>query len=494
MVHTPREPDPEPVARTRDGEEIPVPGQTSGGDCNKGVALNVLLRNIPALEAFTGVNRCAVFRSFGDMPLIPPSRSSHPAPRRRTRIPPALTRGAESMPAIGILDEVPGDLGVLLWRSVRNVALWAATPPASRGALFAGGAADVREADLSRVEVDAEMVAPLSVMVRLLESPGGMDVGRVVNACRRISGWAEQRGALATALEFMQAAALTAPQVAAIAYAVGRLARRRAEYDRAESWFGRAVIQARRSRDWRSYALAFSGLGNLNVQKGNFPTAKRAHVRCLRAALRHDLTDLQGIAYHDLFVTEIETGAGTSADTFAEQAFRAYGEGNPRVPRLAYDVAYHWMLEGFFGDALRLAQALERHFDAPAEQALVLGLVARSAGGAGDRAGFERARRAVEGLLAGAGEDAAARSLLGMAYGAASLQEWQMARDYATRALHLATERREGRVVLAAEAALESVTAGLTAQANPPRPSATRLADAFVEALTRPAGGALVGA
>ncbi|HYR10572.1 MAG TPA: hypothetical protein VEQ60_22540 [Longimicrobium sp.] len=398
------------------------------------------------------------------------------------------------MPALGILDEVPGDLGVLLWRSVRNITLWAATPAASRGALFSGGAADVRETDLSRLEVDAEIAAPLSIMVRLLESPGGMDVGRVVNACRRISVWAEQRGALATALEFMQAAALSAPQVAALAYAVGRLARRRAEYDRAESWFGRAIVQARRSADWRTYALGYSGVGNLNVQKGNFPTAKRAHVRCLRAALRHDLADLQGSAYHDLFLSEVETGAGPRAETLAEQAFRAYGEGNSRVPRLAYDVAYHWMLEGFFGDALRLAQALEPHFDAPAEQALVLGLVARSAGGAEDRPAFERSRRAVEGLLAGAGEDAAARALLGVAYGAASLREWQLAQEFATRALQLATERREGRVVLAAEAALESILAGLSAQANPPRPSATRLADAFVEALTRPAGSALVGA
>lgn len=492
MDPSPRDPRPARPAVTRDGEKTSVLSRCSVPERNKGVALNARLRNIPPLEAFTVVNRCAASRSFGDMPSNPPAPPPHPSPRRRTRIPPALTRGAESMPGIGILDEVAGDLGVLLWRSVRNVTLWAATPPASRGALFAGGAADVREADLARVQVDPEIVAPLSVMVRLLESPPAMEVGRLVNACRRISVWAEQRGALATALEFMQAAALSAPQVAALAYAVGRLARRRAEYDRAESWFGRAIVQARRSGDWRTYALGYSGLGNLNVQKGNFPTAKRAHSRCLRAALRHELHDLQGSAYHDLFVTEIETGAGSSADAFAEQAFRAYGEENPRVPRLAYDVAYHWMLEGFFADSLRLAQALQRHFEAPAEQALVLGLVARSAGGAGDRRAFDRARLAVDGL-SGAG-DAAARALLGIAYGAASLREWEMAQAYATRALHLATERREGRVVMAAEAALESVSAGLSAQANPPRPSATRLADAFVEALTRPAGGTLVEA
>ncbi|HEU4885268.1 MAG TPA: hypothetical protein VFT45_23605 [Longimicrobium sp.] len=359
------------------------------------------------------------------------------------------------MPGIGILDEVPGDLGVLLWRSVRNVNVWAATPAPSRGALFSEGAADVREADLSHVEVEPEIVAPLSVMVRLLESPAGMDVGRVVNACRRISVWAEQRGALATALEFMQAAALAAPQVAALAYAVGRLARRRAEYDRAESWYGRAIVQARRSADWRTYALGYSGLGTLNTQKGNFPVARRAQMRGLRAALRHDLTDLQGIAFHDLFGTYVETGAGAEATTFAARAFQAYGPDHPFVPRLAYDVAYHWGLEGYFDESLRVSQALEHCFEAPAENALVLGLIARAAGGSGRGDVFDDARRKVDAVLAGGvGHDAAARALLGVSYGAASLQRWELAEQAAQQALQIANERREGRVVMAAESAL----------------------------------------
>ncbi|HEX2208363.1 MAG TPA: hypothetical protein VHG93_11825 [Longimicrobium sp.] len=389
------------------------------------------------------------------------------------------------MPAIGILDEVPGDLGVLLWRSARNVTLWAATSAVSRGALLAGGAADVREADLSRVEVDPEIVAPLSVMVRLLESPTSMDVARVVNACRRISVWAEQRGSLATALEFMQAAALSAPQVAALAYAVGRLARRRAEYDRAESWYGRAIVQARRSGDWRTYALGYSGLGNLNMQKGNFPVARRAQVRGLRAALRHDLTDLQGIAYHDLFLNHVETGA--EATSLAARAFQAYGPDHPFVPRLAYDVAYHWGLEGYFGEALRLALALEHRFEGPAENALVLGLIARAAGGSGDAGAFENARRKVEEVLrGGVGHDAAARALLGVSYGAASLRRWDLAEEAATRALEIANERREGRVVLAAESAL----AFARTRPEPLRPmeakeAQSELAGDFVEALRR---------
>jgi tetratricopeptide (TPR) repeat protein len=428
------------------------------------------------------------------MARIPsPRRPSALPALRRTRVPPALSRGAETLAGAPILDEVAGDLGVVLWRSLRNVALWAATPAGYRGALFAGDAAAARENDLSRLAVDAELVAPLSVIVRLLESPAGMDMARVVNACRRVAMWAEQHGYLATALEWAQAAAQAAPQSAGLAYAVGRLARRRAEYDRAESWYARAIVQARRARDWRTYASAYSGLGNMAVQKGNFPWAKRAHARCLKAALRHGLSDLAGSAYHNLFVTEIETGAGLEADVLAERAFRQFGPNHDQLPRLGYDVAYHWMLEGLFEQALRVGLALERRFETPAECAVAISMVARSAGGMGDRAAFHDARARLDALLSdGCAEETAARSLLGVAYGAASLSDWPLAETYGERALHLANERREGRVVLAAESALDLVRTRSAAAAPADRSGAAALADELVAALG--GGGALVPA
>jgi tetratricopeptide (TPR) repeat protein len=409
------------------------------------------------------------------------------APSRRARVPSALTRGAETLAAAPILDEVAGELGVLLWRSVRNVLLWSGTPAAYRGALFAASAAAMREHELARMELDPELVAPLSVIVRLLESPAAMDLSRVVNACRRVSLWAEQHGHLATALEWAQAAAQSAPQVAGLAYAVGRIARRRAEYDRAESWYARAIVQARRAGDWRTYASAYSGLGNMAVQKGNFPWAKRAHTRCLKAALRHGLADLQGSAYHNLFVTEIETGAGLDADLLAERAFRAFGAHHPHLPRLAYDVAYHWMLEGLFEQALRVGAVLEPRFDTPAERAVAISLVARSAGGLGDHAAFHGARARLDTLVGdGSAEETAARALLGIACGAASLSDWPLAEEYGERALRLAAERREGRVVVAAEAALDQVRARSAAAAAVERSSAAALARELVAALGSP--------
>lgn len=410
-----------------------------------------------------------------------------PTPRtrpRRPRVPPALTRGAETIPASPILDEIPGALGVLLWRSARNLRLWASTPPGRRGELFDQVAARAREAHVREAEPEAELLAPLSVIVRLLETPGAMEGSRLVNACRRLALWAERRGALGTALEFAQAAALTAPHVASLAYAVGRLARRRAEYDRAETWLARAVVQARRTADWRTYAVAYSGLGNLNVQKGNFPIARRAHERALRTATRHGFRDLQGIAYHDLFVAVIETGGGDTS-ALAEQALLAYGPDHPSLPRLAFDLAYQWILTGHFADALRIARCLRDRFEAPAERVLVESLIARSAGGAGEASEFDTACTRLDLIVAseGAGESAA-RALLGAAYGAASLRRWDEARRYGERALEIATGRREGRVVVSAEAALEMVRTRAALTDARPEPAITRLAEQFADALS----------
>lgn len=409
---------------------------------------------------------------------------SPPAHPRRTRVPPALTWGSETLPASAVLDELPDGLGVLLWRSARNARLWAATPPARRGRLFDPAAAPAREGEVREAAPDPELLAPLSVMVRMLEAPAELDEARVVNACRRLALWAEQRGALGTALEFAQAAALTAPHVAALAYAVGRLARRRAEYDRAESWLARAVVQGRRTEDWHTYALAYSGLGNLNVQKGNFPLARRAHERALRTALRHNLRDLQGSAYHDLFLAAVETASGTEAEGMAEQALVAYGSRHSNLPRLAFDLAYHWILNGSFRDALKVAESLEPHFVSACDRALVTSMIARASAGSGERSAFDVARERLNAILASDGSsEAAARALLGVAQGAAALADWDLAARYAESALHIATERREGRIVLAAEKTLTEVR-GRIGSSLDSSAQVSGLANLFVAALS----------
>jgi len=415
-----------------------------------------------------------------------PSTARIGAPSRRQRVPPALTRGPDRLDGITILDELKGDLGVVLWRSARNVRLWADTPLDRRGELFAGGAAAARLGELGRLELDAELLAPMSVIVALLEAPGRAEARRVVNACRRIALWAEHRGALGTALEFSLAAATAAPESAALAYEVAGLARRSAQYDRAESWYSRAIVQGRQNEQWRAYALALIGMGNMAIRRGNFPAARRTHRKSLRAARRHGVREAEAMAYHDLFAIEVETGAGPEADSYAAAAFAAYDPRSPRVARLAYDVTYHWTLQGYFTRVLPVAQALVPHFDRTSEVILVHSLVARAAGGTGERDTYARSAARVWSLVDGTHESAA-RALLGVANGAASLNEFAEAERAAARAVEIARERREGRVFVDAEAALESIRAGARASEaveHPNAPAAEELAAGFVRALS----------
>ena len=422
------------------------------------------------------------------MQTHPGARSRKPRSSRRQRVPPALTRGTELVDAISILDEIHGDLGLVLWRSARNVLLWAETPAERRAALFTGGAARLRADELAHVEVHAELRGPMSVIADLLANPGAADLLRVVNACRRISGWAEQQGALATALEFAQAAALAAPDSAPLAYAVGRLARRRAEYDRAESWYTRAAVQARQTGDWRALTQAFNGMGNLHVQRGNYPAAKRAHLRMLRVADRRGVLDMLGAAYHDLFAVEVEMQRGPEADALAEQAFHAYGSRDPRVKRLAYDVVYHWTLLGRFADAFRVGEALLPHFDDAAERAALVSLIGRAAAGVGNRARFDGALDEARVLMLRASvEEVSAKVLLGLAHGAASLGDWPLVENLAGRAAAIAGRRAEWRVQMESEALADESRTRRVAPSEPragaPSEAPHPLADLFVGAL-----------
>ncbi|HSU17838.1 tetratricopeptide repeat protein [Longimicrobium sp.] len=423
------------------------------------------------------------------MQLTSRSRTRKPAPNRRQRVPPALTRGIERVDAISILDEIPGDLGLVLWRSVRNVLLWAETPPTGRASLFAGDAARTRQQELGVMDADPELQAPLSIFADLLRHPARADMLRLVNACRRVAVWAEWRGALRTSLEFSQAAALVSPDSASLAYAVGRVARRLADYDRAESWYTRAVVQARESREWRSYASALAGMGNLHMQRGNYPAAKRAHLRCLNAAERHHVPDLVGAAYHNLFSAEVEMQAGLEVDTLAARALEAYGSNTTAIQRLAHDVAHHWNLRGQFQGALNVALALEPVVDDPSVRPIIQSLIARAAGGVGDRTKYDAAVSHADELLSNPAvpEELAARTLLGLAHGALNLGDMRAAAGYADEAVSIARKRAEGRVVLEAEAVLEAATRHAAARrmaATAKVPAAPALAADIVRVLT----------
>jgi tetratricopeptide (TPR) repeat protein len=426
--------------------------------------------------------------------LTPPVRRT----ARRWRTPPAILHGGEAFEGAAVLDEMPGPLGVLLFQVARDVYLWAGTPPEEREGLFQPRA-DTALAEMLR-EADADVQLELAVMplVRMADAPELAQEEQVAVACQHVARWADVNGHLETAIAFAQGAAVVLPTDAAASFAVGRLARRRAEYARAETWYRRAVALGRQSGDWASYSMAFGGLGNLYAQRGNLPVARRFHLRALRSARRHSLRALHGSALHDLFVLAAQMGQPDAAESLARQAFDMYGTDHPRLVFLAADVAYLWMERGRFAPALAVFQALVHHLRRH-EDLITQANMVRAAAGAGERRLFEQTFEEVWDRVARTQNlENAAAVMLELARGATMLGEWERAERAAERAAQIARERAEGKVLLSAEAVLDQVRrnrgvrARAAAAAPPPEPETAARAQTFAQDLVRTLNAVLV--
>jgi tetratricopeptide (TPR) repeat protein len=378
--------------------------------------------------------------------------------QRRWRVPPALKRGDEIFEGLGVLDELSGERGLVLWQSLRDALLWADAQDGERTALFSPDAERTRMAMIMAVQPAAEVEEPMSVLARMLGEPTRISEEMVALACRRISQWSDDEGLLATALAFAQAAATVTPGDAGAAFAVGKLARRRAEYARAETWFRRTIALARQIGDWATYAQAFIGLGSLYRTRGNLPAARRFLIRAVRAAQRNSLHSIEGSALHDLFVVAMLADRTEEAQQLARAAFDAYGEHHSALPALAQDVAYWWVTQGYYARALPVLRSTLPHFPHPNERLATLGSIARATGGLGDRNGFREAWEACYDLIenTSVGEKAA-HGLMDVAHGAASLALWDKAETAAREAYEIGMRRSEAKIRLEAEALIDSV-------------------------------------
>ena len=425
--------------------------------------------------------------------LTPPVRRT----ARRWRTPPAILHGGEPFEGAAVLDEMDGPLGLLLFQVVRDVYLWGATAPEEREALFDPQADETLAAVVRQADADLQLESALLMLVRMVGTPEGAREEQVALACQHVAHWADVNGYPATAIAFAQGAAVVLPADAAASYAVGRLARRRAEHARAETWYRRAVALGRQSGDWASYSMAFGGLGNLYMQRGNFPQARRFHLRALRSARRHSMRALHGSALHDLFVVAAQTRQPDEAERLAREAFELYGPEHPRLVHLAGDVAYFWMEHGRFAPALTVFQALVHHVPTHEDRVIALANLARAAAGAGDRRLFEETWDEVWDRMARANAlESAATILLELARGAAMLGEHERAERAAERAAQVARERGEGRVRLSAESVLDQARRrrGAAAEAAPDEtePETAARAETFALDLVRTLNAALV--
>jgi tetratricopeptide (TPR) repeat protein len=425
--------------------------------------------------------------------LIPPVRRT----ARRWRTPPAILHGGEAFEGAAVLDEMDGPLGVLLFQLARDVYVWSATPPEDRAGLFVPRADEALASLLRAADPDPQLETALLALVRMTGAPESNRDEQVSIACQHVAHWADLNGHLETAIAFAQGAAVVMPAEAALSYAVGRLARRRAEYARAETWYRRAIALGRQSGDWATYSMAFGGLGNLYLQRGKLAAARRFHLRALRAARRHSMRGLHGSALHDLAVLAAQTGQPQEAERLAREAFEMYGPEHPRLVFLAADVAYFWIEHGRFRAALTLFQALVHHLQRREDRVMAQANLVRAAAGAGDRRLFEQTWDEVwERMSRTQSLENAATVMLELAHGAAMLGEHDRAERAAGRAAEVARERGEARVLLTAEAVLDQVrrTRGMKARAaaQPAGPETAEPAETFALDLVRTLNASLV--
>jgi tetratricopeptide (TPR) repeat protein len=277
-----------------------------------------------------------------------------------------------------ILGETQGDVGLLLWRTARDVALWAMTPGARRAALFAEGTADARL--MTAAELPDKLAAPVDTLHGLLGEPERADPEIVMLCCGEVAAWARRAGLPHTAAAFAQAGAAAAPKSGDAALLVGMCAREAGQLVRADTWLRRAVALARRERNGAAYSYALVELGAVNETRGKLVRAERFYRLAWRASRRRRARGARMRAAHALFRLARCNGDKASAARFALSAQLAFetdaaGTGDG----LLLELARFWT---DIGEAERARGALRRLVPAllrmePSGQLAVLALTAR---------------------------------------------------------------------------------------------------------------------
>lgn len=355
----------------------------------------------------------------------PRARTPRRSSVRRWCIPPAILREPEeTLEGTGILEEIRGEAGLLLWHSLRDVTLWSEVSDGERATLFAPPAAAERLRLLRAAAVEPALEVSLTTLAALVGNPSGANAEIVTLVCLQVSRWAQGRGAPNTSLAFAQAGALASPEDAAAALSVGVLALHFRRLPRAETWLRRTIGLARRKRDWSSYAQAWVELGRLQTRRGAREAARRALIKGTRASRRHGLLSIRATALHGLFLLALQSGDFDEAERFARLAMRAYGRGHTRQPELQHDIARLWVMREVFERALPALQRLLPTRVQPEERVTTLALLARAAAGAGNRPLYQESWWDAWTIVERGGDDETmARALLDMAHAAAIFRD-----------------------------------------------------------------------
>jgi tetratricopeptide (TPR) repeat protein len=275
-----------------------------------------------------------------------------PGIARRWCVPPAMVGDpGDTLDGECILAESPGDLGLLLWRTARDVALWAGTESDARGRLFAEGSVVGRLSLRMAADLAPKLSGPVDTLHGMLALGGRADAGIVSVCCLEVAAWARRNGLARTATAFAQAAALASPAFAEAALQVGIHARAAGQAARSGTWLRRAISLSRREEDGAAYSAALVELGELYEGQGDPLRAEGFYRRGFRASRRCAARRARMHAAHCLFRLARRRGDDTSAAQFALVAQRCHDAEAEGGPALLLDLARFWRDVGEAGRA-----------------------------------------------------------------------------------------------------------------------------------------------
>ena len=352
--------------------------------------------------------------------------------------------------------ERAGELGVVFWRMLRKVQMWAHTPPDERQATFQLQDREAFERLGYACAHAPGLVEAFGTFASLIRAPQRVDGSSLAEACHLVSQWAAERPLMETALLFAEAAAIADPENPARANDAGLICRRAARDDRAHDWYLRAFGLAVRAESRNESLRALLGYGNLMKDLGRHADAKVYFQRAAQRAHNYGRRRQAGEAHHDLLTIAAELGAYQDGERHVRQALDLYSPQHPQLPGLAHDWAFLLIRLQYYTPAIRLLELALPKLVRPEVQTVVWGNLARAYGGARRQQQFNEAARRLLSFV-GLHEEFAPSALNGLAQGSWSFGEWEAAEKYALAALEVARARKEGGEERVAQSLIEKI-------------------------------------
>jgi tetratricopeptide (TPR) repeat protein len=360
------------------------------------------------------------------------------------------------IPGESILAELPAVQALLVFDVLRAVLL--VVRKTRLAPLYGTLSLDAWEAQLLESEHPEELRFPLAVLIGSIRDRDDAERPLMAKACLALAGWASEQRAAGTALLWIEAAALCFPENGRYALVAGRAYRSAGRLADAERWLKRAARLTYWRADWGAHAFAVCTLGMVCWTQGSVSKALHYLHRSRRIARRHREHVLEGEIFHNLLAIAISAGDDARVEEYAREAFTRYLPSHHRLPALAYDLAYFWMLRGHTRRALKIFDQLLPHFPEPAQRIQVLAALARGAGKANDSVLFESVWGQVLELKKELRSAVTLpHALLDLGLGAAHFGRFAEAADTFREALRLGEEHGQGSVVILADKYLSAV-------------------------------------